>query len=577
MKRKHGQGIQNRDIHNFSGQLACHLQKIYKSEFNEGLVNRILKIVNRQFPSGRMWDEKDVILITYGNTFLKKGERPLKTLDRFLSLNLHDIVNCVHILPFFPYSSDDGFAISDFMKVKPELGSWEDIKQIGLKYSLMFDLVINHVSVGHPWFKEYLEDRAPYNRFFIEKDPLSDYTIVIRPRNTPLFTVFHTARGDKAVWTTFSSDQVDLDFSNPEVLIEIVSVLLYYIEMGVRIIRLDAIAFLWKEKNTSCLHLPQTHEIVKLLRTIVSFINPSVIILTETNVPNKENWSYFGNGDEAHMVYQFSLPPLLLHALYSGSSEYLTGWAFEIPETNEDQTYLNYTASHDGIGVRPLEGILPAKELQSLLSGMENFGGLISEKTNQDGSLSPYEINITYFDAMKGTRSGTDQFQEQRFICSQSVMMAMRGIPAFYIHSLLGTNNYYEGIKTTGKQRSINRRQWNEEEIASLLATDSTNRRVFNELIRLIRIRKQYKAFHPNCPQKILQLNEAFFAFVRSDPQTGMEVFCISNITDKRQAINSTLLPKGKSSKDLIKSDAILICDGEILFEPYQTRWIEIK
>jgi sucrose phosphorylase len=577
MGKKREKGSQIRDINDFSGKLARHLQSIYKSGFNENLVNRILKLINRHYPPGPLWDEKDIVLITYGNTLMQKGEPPLKTLDRFLYMNLSGIISCVHILPFFPYTSDDGFAVSDFMKVNSELGSWEHIKQIGLDYSLMFDLVINHVSTDHQWFKNYLEGRAPYNRYFIEKDTGNNYNKVIRPRNTPLFTIFPTVNGEKAVWTTFSSDQIDLDFSNPEVLIEMIKVLLFYIDMGVRIIRLDAIAFLWKEKGTSCLHLPQTHEIVRLLRTIVSFVNPCVIILTETNVPNKENWSYFGNGDEAHMVYQFSLPPLLLHALYSGSSEYLTRWAFEIPDTVDNQTFLNYTASHDGIGVRPLEGILPASELQSVISGMKGFGGLISEKVNHDGSLSPYEINITYFDAMKGDKNGPDQMQVKRFICSQSIMMAMRGIPAFYIHSLLGTTNYYEGIKATGKLRAINRRQWNKEEIASLFAVDSTNRRVFNELIRLIRIRKQYRAFHPHCPQKILQLNDAFFAFIRSDPQSSMEICCISNITGKRGVLQRGLLPNRKSYKDLITPDGSLSCNDEIFFEPYQTRWIIIN
>jgi sucrose phosphorylase len=464
----------------FAGKLARRLQVIYAAGFSEGIVNRILVITNRQFSEQPAWSEKDVVLITYGNSIRKADERPLHTLYRFLFNRLADTISCVHILPFFPFTSDDGFSVSDFMKVDPLLGSWEDIVAFTPKFSLMSDLVINHVSAGHSWFKNYLQNRSPGNDFFIEADPEADYRIVVRPRSTPLFTRVETVNGARDVWTTFSADQVDLDFSNPEVLIEMIRVMVFYISKGVRIIRLDAIAFLWKKNGTSCLHLRETHEIVKLLREIASFICPGTIILTETNVPNKENWSYFGDNDEAHMVYQFSLPPLLLHALFSENASYLTDWATEIPSTCVNQTFLNYTASHDGIGVRPLEGILPEPEIDRLIDGMIGFGGLISRRINPNGTLSPYEINITYFDAMKGNKQGVDHFQEARFLCSQAIMMSLQGIPAFYIHSLLATANDYDGVKSTGRARSINRQQLGEDELNSRLSNDSRQSHLFN-------------------------------------------------------------------------------------------------
>jgi sucrose phosphorylase len=356
------------------------------------------------------------------------------------------------------------------------------------------------------------------------------------------------------------------------VLIEMIRVMVFYISKGVRIIRLDAIAFLWKKNGTSCLHLRETHEIVKLLREIASFICPGTIILTETNVPNKENWSYFGDNDEAHMVYQFSLPPLLLHALFSENASYLTDWATEIPSTCVNQTFLNYTASHDGIGVRPLEGILPEPEIDRLIDGMIGFGGLISRRINPNGTLSPYEINITYFDAMKGNKQGVDHFQEARFLCSQAIMMSLQGIPAFYIHSLLATANDYDGVKSTGRARSINRQQLGEDELNSRLSNDSRQSHLFNELVRLIGIRRQCSAFHPGCPQEILKLGDAIFAFTRYDRLSGEKVFCISNISGLPVEIAS-VLPEKKKGYDLISSDYYTAADT-ILLNACQTRWI---
>jgi sucrose phosphorylase len=566
------QGAPVPDFAEFATALARHLQLIYKSAFSEGLVNRILAITNKRFAKRPVWSEKDVILITYGNSLYAPDEKPLQTLYRFLHDRLAGTISCVHILPFFPSTSDDGFAVSDFMKVDPSLGSWEDITAFTPEFSIMSDLVINHISSGHPWFKNYLQNRDAGKDYFIEAEPGADYSQVARPRSTPLFTRVETVCGMRNVWTTFSEDQVDLNFSNPEVLIEMVRILVFYISRGIRIIRLDAIAFLWKQAGTNCLHLPETHEIVKLLRDIASFVGPGTVILTETNVPNKENWSYFGDDNEAHMVYQFGLPPLLLHALFSGNANYLTDWATEIPSTVANQTFLNFAASHDGIGIRPLENILPQAEINMLIKGMTDFGGLISRKTNTDGSLSPYEINITYLDAMKGDKKGADNLQESRFLCSQTIMMSLQGIPAFYIHSLIGAANDYNGIKSTGRARSINRRRYCEDELNNKLSSDTIHRRLFNELVRIIGIRKHCSAFHPGSAQKILSLGDTLFAFTRHNHVTGEKIYCISNVTGRPVEIKF-LLPEKKKGYDLILGDQFDAPDP-ILLSACQTRWI---
>ncbi|MDK2779341.1 MAG: sugar phosphorylase [Pseudomonadota bacterium] len=570
----------------FIAKIKQRLQKIYTDPANTidhqqlaeqiyrlclGLLEHPEGIYNLK-ENGR-WSEKDSILITYGNSIQESGEIPLQTLSRFLKDTLADTINNVHILPFFPYSSDDGFSVIDYRQVNADWGDWNDIASIEEHFHLMIDLVINHCSRENLWFFDYIANNEPYSDYFVEVDPETDVSQVTRPRNTPLLTPVHTHRGVRHVWATFSEDQIDLNFANPAVLVEFIQILLLYVERGARFIRLDAIAYLWKQLGTNCIHLPQTHEVVKLMRDVLDFCAPRTILLTETNVPVAENLSYFGNADEAHMVYQFGLPPLVLHALNRGNASFLTDWADKIPPLPEGCSYLNFTASHDGIGVRPVEGLLPEREVQDLIDCMHRFGGFVSMKANPDGSQSPYEINITLFDACMGTRRGTDHFQVQRFLCSQAIMLAMQGIPAVYIHSLLATPNDLEHVEKTGRTRSINRKIWDKTELECLLNNPVTPQaEVFKELRRMLRIRSGQKAFHPDARQDIVRINTDLFINRRSHAEQTL--FAISNVTERMLKLplaSLGFLPDGLS--DLLAYEASVVTE-ELVLSPYQTVWL---
>ena len=554
----------------FVEKIESRLRFIYGQTYSEEILNKLLKIISnypKQKPAGEKWDETDTVLITYGDSIKTEKEAPLQTLYFFLKEKLQEQFSVVHILPFFPYSSDDGFSVIDFRRVNPELGDWNDIEKLTGDFDLMTDLVINHVSSKSEWFQNFLKQEGKGKDFFICEDPASNLSEVTRPRSSPLLTPCETANGVKYVWTTFSADQIDLNFSNPEVLLEMIDILLTYIEKGTRIIRLDAIAFLWKKVGTTCLHLSKTHEVVKLIRDVAELINQRTIILTETNVPNRENLSYFGNNDEAHMVYQFSLPPLLLHALHTGNPVWLSTWAQSLPQLDGNKTFFNFTASHDGIGVRPLEGLLPNDELNKLVENMQKFGGKVNFKSNPDGITSPYELNITYFDALKGTVHGEDQLQVERFLASQIVMMSFAGVPAFYIHSLTATHNYLEGLAKTRKNRTINRKKWNLEELNSLLSNETKHQRVFNSLKRLIKLRKKQKAFHPNASQEIFNPGNGLFGLIReSDQQT---LILIANLTNQETTFE---LPLSFSTfqYDLILNQKI----ENHRLKPYQCAWL---
>lgn len=521
------------------------------------------------------WSEKDIILITYGNSIQTADETPLDTLATFLRERLTGVVNSVHILPFFPYSSDDGFSVIDYYQVNSDWGDWSDVAKVAQNFDLMIDLVINHCSRENLWFVDYIGNHQPYCDYFIEVDPETDVSMVTRPRNTPLLTPVHTHRGVRHVWATFSEDQIDLNFANPDVLLEFIRIYLFYIEQGARFIRLDAVAFLWKQLGTNCLHLKQTHEAVKLLRDVINFVAPEVVMITETNVPVKENLSYFGESDEAHMVYQFGLPPLVLHALNRGNASFLTDWADDIPVLPEGCSYLNFTASHDGIGVRPVEGILPEREVQDLIDSMHRFGGFVSMKANSDGTESPYEINITLFDACMGTRRGVDHHQVPRFLCSQAIMLAMQGIPAVYIHSLTASPNDLDHVEQTGRTRSINRRIWDKNELEYLLGNPVTHQaEVFTTLTRMIRIRRDQKAFNPDARQDVIKINTDLFILKRTSTDGEQRIYTISNVTERILRLPLASLGFLENGlKDILALESTTI-DEELVLYPYQTVWL---
>ncbi len=559
------------------------LSKIYGGKEDQHLLERMDMLVGRYGVGidprnpGYFWDEKDNVLIAYPDNLRKPAESPLVTLRHFLEQHFAGIIDTVHLLPFFPYSSDEGFSVIDYRQVRPELGNWGNIEEFTNHFRIMFDLILNHVSRESDWFRNFVESVAPYRDYFITVDPeKEDVSEVVRPRNSPLLSKYYTRMGEKHVWTTFSEDQADLNFKCEDVLFEFLDILFYYIYHGVHIIRLDAIAYLWKEPGTSCIHLDNTHEIVKLFRDILDTLAPHVLLLTETNVPHEENISYFGEGDEANMIYQFSLPPLLLHALQTGNSTYLTHWAGTLPLPGEGTTYLNFTASHDGIGVRPLQGLIPDREFEELIARATGRGAEVSTKKNSDGSESPYELNITWLDALRAP--GDDPWGVERFLCSQAVEMALQGIPAVYFNNLVGSRNNTEGFRETGKPRMLNRKRWNLDELAARLNNEQSEPAViFNRYKKLLTIRSSQKAFHPDAPQDILDLGDRLFALRRVSLDGRQSIICIHNMTDEKQTVRWEELSREKSNKhswsDLF-TDEEHETGGTLEIEPYQALWL---
>ncbi len=584
----------------FEDRISAHLSFLYGQRQAESLWGQIKAII-ADFKAGRpdmdhpegtgtAFDQRDAILITYGDQVRTPGQTPLQSLGGFLNEYMRDVISGVHILPFYPYSSDDGFSVIDYRRVNPDLGTWEDIAAIGENFRLMFDAVINHISRRSEWFQAFLRGEKPYADYFITVDPATDLSQVVRPRALPLLTPVNTAIGIQHVWTTFSDDQMDLNYVNPEVLLEVIRILLEYVSRGAEIIRLDAIAYLWKEIGTPCIHLPQTHRVVKLIRAILDLAAPHVILITETNVPQQENISYFGNPiaqggrtDEAQMVYQFPLAPLVLHSFHSGDATKLTAWASQA-QPSPGGMFFNFIASHDGIGMMPARGLLSEVEIQALVEKTIAHGGRVSYKANRDGSQSVYEMNVTLFDALNDPSAPNPSLDARRFLASQAIMLALAGVPGIYFHSLFGLRNCQPHAGQSGMARSINREKMSRASLDALLADATAHHAcVFEGYCQMLRVRRGQAAFHPGGGQRTLSLNPAIFALLRTPPDGNahLSVFCLVNVSAEPQTITLHLGERGLSIKtrmrDLLDGQLYSMEGGHILLkiEPYQVLWLQ--
>jgi len=520
-----------------------HLRGIYGPEEGPRVARELLHRLGAPHdaapePTGRL-SRSDAFLITYGDQITSEGEPPLATLKTVLREDF-DFIAGVHILPFFPWSSDDGFSVIDYRRVDPKLGSWEDVTAVARERRLMVDAVINHVSAQGPWFQAFLRGEAPYDRFFITVDPVAsadDLRLVFRPRAHPLLTRFETAKGPRHVWTTFSADQVDLDYSNPRVLLEIIDILLLYVEKGAQVIRLDAVAYLWKELGTPCLHHEKTHRVVKVLRAVLDHAAPHVLLITETNVPHAENISYFGcplgeSTDEAQLVYQFPLPPLTLHTFLTGDATRLSAWAATLDPPAPEASFFNFLASHDGIGVVPALGLLTEEEIDALVRAVEAHGGLVSYRDDGRGGRKPYELNTTFFDALNDPRRPDRDTDVARFMAAHAVMLSLQGVPGIYLHSLLGSRNDRAAAEASGQARRINREKLSLRELRRRIQDDKGHQgRVLAAWRRLMDVRRREPAFSPRVGQRVLDLGPRVFALLRRPAAPDRPVLCLTNVS----------------------------------------------
>ncbi len=549
------------DLH---ARVSEHIERIWGYP-DEQLATRFIEAVGIQpdddLASASRWDETDVALITYGDSIVDEDRAPLQALTSLLAGDLADAISIVHVLPFSPYSSDRGFSVIDYTAVDPNLGTWDDMDALGQRAALMFDLVLNHCSVKSEWFQQFLADEAPGKDFIKTGDSSWDLSNVVRPRSLPLLTEFETAAGPKLVWTTFSEDQVDLDWSNPDLVAEMLKIIDLYISAGARLLRLDAVAYIWKEPGTTSIHLPETHEMVKLLHTLLAAREPTVSIITETNVPDRENRTYFGNSDEAHLIYNFTLPPLTIDAVLNGRADRLVAWMNSATPPPPGTTLFNFLASHDGIGVRPAEGILSQEEIDELVALTHERGGLHGTY-DRNGEPLPYELNISFPDLFGGP---DDPHMVERILLLHTIVLAFAGVPAFYINSLMGTSNDIDAVEVDGVRRSINRGRVALADVPDF-GGDSWQSRIFTGLITRAAVRRRHTAFHPSGGQQLHDLGRGLLAIERTSPDGQNRITVLCNLTDSPQSM-------------FIDRPATCVLTGnvweqKVALGPYESAWL---
>jgi glycosidase len=536
----------------------------------------------------KLFTERDLVLITYGDIIKSKKYTSLQTLHKFVKKYNRGAVNTLHILPFFPYSSDRGFAVVDYNQVDPNLGTWQDILEMDRDYKLMFDAVLNHCSSRSDMFKEFLNGNPAFKDFFIAYKSPHDLTPeqrskIFRPRTSDILTRFETINGPKYVWTTFSEDQVDLNFRNPAVLMAILEGLLFYIRYGANLLRMDAVTYIWAEPGTESVHLPQTHEIVKLIRDVIDTVAPGIAIITETNVPHKLNVSYFGNGyDEAHMVYNFALPPLVLYTFYREDATALSKWASELKPPSKIATFFNMLDTHDGIGLMGVKGILSKEDIDFMIKKAKERGVLINYKMKKDRTHEPYEINSTWWSAINDYKSNEDiDLQIKRALASRIISLVIQGVPGVYVHGILGTPNDYKLVKKTGVNRDINRGVIDPKAIEKELQDPNSRFSRIRRLVGDIYLKRtRERAFHPHGKQKVLMLSPSVFTVFRISPEDDQHILAMTNVTSKTSTIEiplSKLNIKEKRWYDFIREKEWKAGNNKlsVTLKPYDIIWLK--
>jgi len=533
------------------------LKTIYSNHTTEEInfiSNQLLQILDdfsekssyEEIRDKERWNESHSVLITYADSIYKNGEPTLITLRKLLSKHFGSLSKVVHILPFLKSTSDGGFAVSSYDSLEEKFGDWDDLKSISKNHDLMADLVLNHVSSSHPWVQQFIKSQEPgISNVFSPKQNL-DWSNVVRPRSSSLFSQINTDDGPKQVWTTFGPDQIDLNWHNPKMTLEFLNLITTYLTNGIKWLRLDAVGFIWKESGTTCLHLPKAHSIVKLLRVLLNNLLDDGVLITETNVPQKENLSYLIPDNEAHMAYNFPLPPLLLEAIITSRADILNSWIFDWPKLPGDTTLFNFTASHDGVGLRALEGLMNEQRIKDLLINCEKRGGLVSHRRLSSGEDKPYELNISWWSAMEDSSRDSNRFQFERFILTQLLVMALKGVPAFYLPALLASENDIKSFSMTGQRRDLNREKFKLENLLSVLNNPESNA---NKNLKYLRnamdVRSELKQFHPCSEMKCLSKGRSDIVVIKRG--IGPEsVFAIHNMTENKinYQLNDNDLPK---------------------------------
>jgi sucrose phosphorylase len=303
--------------------------------------------------------------------------------------------------------------------------------------------------------------------------------------------------------------------------------------------------------------------------------------VTETNVPHEQNISYFGDGtDEAHMVYNFALPPLVLHTFYSEDTAAISEWAAGLELPSGHTHLFNMLDTHDGIGVQGVKGILERKQIDALIERAEEHGAYVSFKPTDEGE-EPYEINCTWWSAIN--YDGSDEpiaFQVKRYVASRSLALVLKGIPGIYTHGAIALPSDHALVEKTGIKRDVNRGVIDTEIFREHLHQPGSKRSLLRlEQREISKMRTRHRAFHPRGEMRVLTPSVSVFAVLRISPEGDRRVLALTNVTGEVVHIDvptAELSVPDTNWYDLVSGEH-LSASGEVLsveLGPYDVVWL---
>lgn len=582
---------------------------------------------NSQGNGFKSLSQKDMALICYADHVVSTEFSPIQTLGKVLKeYGISDKLPITHILPFYPWDTDRGFSVKDYYSVNPGYGTWEDIKELGTYTKLMFDFVANHASIENPLVQKALisdhispedsecKEYLPYKDFVISytednKPSEEDLKQLSRPRNFPVLTKYRVVKNDENrkvailgekkeeenvlgegyVWTTFSraklddgseeTCQIDINYNNPNVFVESVKILLFYVEQSAKLVRLDAIGYIWKKIGSSSLHEPECHKILEALGSVLRIAAPEVITISEVNEPQVNAFTYIGNKEhpEADLAYQFSHFPLAVHAVLTEQSNFYQEWLKTISVFGAHQ-FTTVLGSHDGIGMKPARGLLPEEELERLCKILvEEHQGKPNFAVLPGGKKIIYEVCATPWCIINNPHTNENfDTQLQRYLAVTAMGLCIPGIPAIYWNGLFGMKNYLpEG--GLDENRTVNREIFDYIALKDLLDNETSEiHRCFQAVKYLLATRAKEQAFHPHTKlTPVVNDSSQVVSCLLDYAAENSQILAVTNVAKQQCKItlDSKDLPTNTSWIDLLSGNQYTIPNIEL--NAYQVCWLK--
>ncbi len=599
---------------------------LYSEERHEKHFQKLLKLLTKLYldrpeelknqdlerlKSGNWYQSEDLVGM---QLYVEHFNKDLKGLEEKIPYFKKLGINFLHLMPITTRpkgESDGGYAVNSYLQVDKKYGSKEDLLELTTAFRnngiyLMLDFVVNHTSNEYSWAKKAKKGDKKYQGYYYTYE---DYTIPAEFEKTLPEVFPETSPGnfiyipemEKWVMTVFNSYQWDLNYTNPEVFLEMLTNLVKLTDMGVDVVRFDALAFLWKRIGTISQNLPEAHNLITLFRMCLQVVAPGTILLAEAIVAPMDIVKYFGEeekrGNECEVAYNASLMALLWNSIATKKTQLLYKSLMHVPPKPKDCTWINYIRCHDDIGLGYENHLIeelgwnPGMHRKFLLdyycqrldwSPATGLLFMYNPKTG-DGRITGSAASLLGLEKALTTKDqGLLEESVKKIIMLHGITLAFGGIPLIYAGDEIGTLNDYSfqnDVSKKGDSRWVNRPMQDWETISKLDNENLPQSKIFQTLQKLIKIRKNNTVFADSNNLELYHTgNDHIFSFERNEDQQGLLVIC--NFDENPQVIDSSWIKKlGYFSKgeplDLVSNEKVSLNSGLLELMPHQMMWLQ--